>query len=170
MAALEYLLAVEQDTVYRQAAAASAGLGKATNGRYMQRLLSPLACLLAPSKASDAAVSAATAMQSILVAARPQIAFDGTMDDDPIWKVLREADVLKHILWRLDKNRAVVGIAECAEVLAIILERWPGARYRVGHVEAVRSALLHHCMSSNDAVVVASLRACQALGIHDTHS
>ncbi|KAG0572040.1 hypothetical protein KC19_VG064400 [Ceratodon purpureus] len=163
VAALEYLLAVEQDTVYRQAAAASAGLGKATNGRYMQRLLSPLACLLAPSKASDAAVSAATAMQSILVAARPQIAFDGTMDDDPIWKVLRETDVLKHILWQLDKNRSVAGIAECAEFLAIILERWPGARYRVGHVEAVRSALLHHCMSSNDAVVVASLRACQAL-------
>lgn len=164
VAALEYLLAVEQDTVYRQAAVASAGLGRATNGRYMLRLLSPLVCLLAPSKASEAAVSAATAMQSILVTVRPQIASDGTMGDDPIWKVLHESDALKHILWRLDKHRTVLGIAECAEVLAMILERWPGARFRVGQVEAVRSSLFYHCMSSNEAVEVASLRSCQALG------
>lgn len=163
VAALEYLLAVEQDTVYRQAAVASAGLGRATNGRYMLRLLSPLVCLLAPSKASEAAVSAATAMQSILVTVRPQIASDGTMGDDPIWKVLHESDALKHILWRLDKHRTVLGIAECAEVLAMILERWPGARFRVGQVEAVRSSLFYHCMSSNEAVEVASLRSCQAL-------
>lgn len=165
--ALEYLLTVEQEPIYRQAAVASAGLGRATNGRYMLRLLSPLTCLLAPSKTSDAAVSAATAMQSMFATVRHQIASDGTLGDDPIWKVLQESDALKHILWRLDKSHAAlgIGVAECAEVLAMIMERWPGARYRVGKVEAVRSCLLDHCMSSNEAVVVASLRACQALGM-----
>ena len=162
MAALEYLLAVEQETIYRQAAEASAGLGRATNGRYMLRLLSPLACLLVPSKASEAAQSAAAAMQSILVTVRPQKASGGTMDDDPIWKVLQESDALKHILWRLDEHHSAV----CAEVLAMILERWPGARYRVGQVQAVRSSLLALCMSGNEAVAMASLRVCQALGVH----
>lgn len=169
MAALEYLLAVEQEPIYKQAAAASAGLVRATNGLYMRRLLSPLAYLLAPSKASDAAVSAAIAMQSILVNARPQKTSDGTVVDDPVWKVLEESEAVKHILWRLDNPRAS-GVAECAEVLAMIMERWAGARYRVGKAEAVRSCLLDHCMSStNEAVVVACLRACQALGLHFIH-
>lgn len=168
VAALEYLLAVEQEPIYRQAAAASAGLGRATNGRYMLRLLSPLACLLAPSKTSEAAVSAATAMQSMLVTVRPQTASDITMGDDPIWKVLQASEALKHILWRLDNSREI-GVAECAEVLAVIMERWPGVRYRVGKVAAVRSCLLEHCRSSSEAVVVASLRACQALGMDFIH-
>ena len=165
MAALEYLLAVEQETIYRQAAAASVGLGRRTNGRYMLRLLSPLACLLAPSKGSEAAVSAATAMQRVLATVRPS-----TASDDPIWKVLHESDALKHILWRLGKRHTAPGTAECAEVLTMILERWPGVRYRVGRDQEIRSSLRYHCRSSNEAVAVASLRACQALGIYDISS
>lgn len=165
VAALEYLLSVEHNTIYRQAAVVSAGLGRATNGRYMLRLLSPLSCLLAPAKATEAVVSAATAIQSILATVRPQISFDGTMGDDPVWRVLEDSDALKHILRRLEDPVATTSeIAECTEVLAMILERWSGARYRVGQVGAVRSSLLNHCMSSDGEVAVASLQACQALG------
>jgi hypothetical protein len=98
-----------------------AGLGRATNARYMLRLLSLLACLLVPSKASEVAESAVASMQSILVIVWPHKASSGTMDDDPIWKVLQEPDALKHNLWRLDKHHSAV----CAEILAVILERWP---------------------------------------------
>lgn len=166
VAALEYLLSVEHNTIYRQAAVVSAGLGRATNGRYMLRLLSPLSCLLAPAKATEAVVSAATAIQSILATVRPQISFDGTMGDDPVWRVLEDSDALKHILRRLEDPVATTSeIAECTEVLAMILERWSGARYRVGQVGAVRSSLLNHCMSSDGEVAVASLQACQALAL-----
>lgn len=156
---MEYLLAVEQEAIYRQAAQISAALVKATRFQYMVRLLGPLACLLAPSKTSEAAVFAATALQILLVNLRFQV----SSDDDPTWKVLQESEALKHILWRLENSRAPVA-PDFAEVLAAILERWPRARYQVGKLEPVRTRLLQHCTSSNSSVVEASLRACQALG------
>lgn len=168
VAALEYLLGSEPETIYKLAAGASAGLAGATQGRYMLRLLSPLAFLLSPSKTSLATASAAVAMQSILTTVRTRTADGQSVADDPVWKTLEDASVLKNIIWRLDKKNSngLVGVAECAEILAIILERWPVARYRVGQMEAVRSSLLALCMNSTEAVAVSALRACSALGIH----
>lgn len=155
--AMEYLLAVEQEVTYKQAAQTCAALVKVTRFQYMVRLLGPLAGLLAPSKTMEAAVFAATALQILLVnLLRSQV----SSDDDPTWKILQESEALKHILRRIENSRA----PEFAEVLAAILERWPRARYQVGKLEPVRTCLLQHCTSSSSPVVEASLRACQALG------
>lgn len=168
VAALEYLLSVEQEVIYKQAAGASEGMAVATQGRYMLCLLPPLAFLLAPSKAPQAAVSAAKAMQSILALVRPHKFTTVGMASDEVWETLHDADTLKNVMWRLDmtQNNSTggAGVAEFAELLTILLERWPAARYKVGSIEAVRSSLLGHCMSGIIANAIAGLRACQALG------
>ncbi len=76
--------------------------------------------------------------------------------------------MLGSILSQLDMGQSVhgtTGVAECNEVLAMILERWPVARFRVGHMQSVRIALLSHGMSGNKVITIAGLRACSALGI-----
>ncbi|CAM6023862.1 unnamed protein product [Sphagnum balticum] len=164
--ALETLLAAEQDAVYKQAAVATSGLVGVLREHHLLQLLLPLAGLLSPSKAAVATASAATAMLRIIGTAKPRVADKWRGLDDPVWQALEQADVLGSILSQLDMGQSVhgtTGVAECNEVLAMILERWPVARFRVGHMQSVRIALLSHGMSSDKAITIAGLRACSAL-------
>ncbi|KAL3680649.1 hypothetical protein R1sor_023605 [Riccia sorocarpa] len=167
VASLEHLLRAETETVYSKAADVTAALvdvmGDGLLGYGGRRLVGPLADRLKSSKLSIA-VSAATALHGILLKVKSWGGIKAA--EDSTWKALEDADVLSVIRHSVQEDEE--GNSNAAALLklgAVVVEKWPESRYRLGRYSSLRTALLIRCQSSSNLVAQGALRTISALAL-----
>ncbi|KAL2621533.1 hypothetical protein R1flu_001738 [Riccia fluitans] len=167
VATLENLLRAKMETVYSKAADVTAALVDVMGDGLLayggRRLVGPLTDRLKNSKLTIA-VPAATALHGILL----KIKFGAHIkaSDDSTWKALQDADVLEVISHSVQEDEEVSAKdATLLKLGAVILERWPESRYRLGRSSSFRTSLLLRCKSRNDLVAQGALRTVSALAL-----
>ncbi|BBN14107.1 hypothetical protein MPTK1_6g08910 [Marchantia polymorpha subsp. ruderalis] len=167
VATLQSLLGAERETVFSKAADVCEDLivvmGDGLLGYGGKRLVGPLARLLKCSKLSIV-IAAATALHGILLRIKPGIN-RVKAGDDSTWKALEDADVLAIVNLIQDDRDSIVKDNALMDLIAVIVERWPEARYRVGCNSSFRTTLLLRCTSNSDTVAQIALRAASALAL-----